>query len=34
VALTGKTASPGIFETMQVLGRDSCVNRLRRVQDM
>lgn len=32
VALTGKTASPGIFETMQVLGRESCVNRLRRVQ--
>lgn len=34
VALTGKTASPGIFETMQVLGRESCVNRLRRVQGL
>jgi len=34
VALTGKTASPGIFETMQVLGRESCVNRLRRIQSM
>ncbi len=29
VALTGRTASPGIFETMEVLGRERCVNRLR-----
>ncbi len=31
VAMTGKTASPGIFETMEVLGKQSCLNRLSRV---
>lgn len=30
VALTGKTASPGLFETMEALGRDSTLARLDR----
>ncbi|MEI8258761.1 MAG: glutamate--tRNA ligase, partial [Deltaproteobacteria bacterium] len=30
VALTGKTASPGLFEMMAVLGRDTTVYRLRK----
>jgi glutamyl-tRNA synthetase len=30
VALTGRTASPGLFETMEVMGRERTVNRLRR----
>jgi len=30
VALTGKTASPGLFETMSVLGRDEALARIRR----
>ena len=30
LALTGRTASPGLFETMEVLGRKSTVNRLGR----
>jgi len=29
VALTGKTASPGLFEVMEVLGRDATIARLR-----
>ncbi|MBU1902136.1 MAG: glutamate--tRNA ligase, partial [Proteobacteria bacterium] len=29
VALTGKTASPGIFEVMQVLGKDRVIERVR-----
>lgn len=29
VAITGKTASPGLFETMEVLGRERVVNRLK-----
>ena len=28
VACTGKTATPPLFETMEVLGRDRCVRRL------
>jgi glutamyl-tRNA synthetase len=28
VALTGKTTSPGIFEVLDVLGRDECLARL------
>ena len=28
VALTGKTASPGIFEMMEVLGKDAVVSRI------
>ena len=28
-ALTGKTVSPGLFELMSVLGKDSCLNRLK-----
>ncbi len=30
VALTGKTASPGLFETMSVLGRDESLARIKR----
>lgn len=30
VALTGKTATPPLFETMEVLGHDSCINRLKK----
>jgi len=29
VALTGRTASPGLFEVMEVLGRDRTLSRLR-----
>ena len=29
VALTGKTASPGLYEMLAVLGRDRAVSRLR-----
>lgn len=29
-ALTGKTVSPGLFELMSVLGKDSCIKRLQR----
>jgi glutamyl-tRNA synthetase len=29
VALTGRTASPGLFEVMDVLGRDRTLHRLR-----
>ena len=28
VALTGKTASPGIFEVMEVLGREKVIERI------
>ncbi len=31
VALTGKTASPGIFEVMEILGRKKVVERLAKV---
>ena len=31
VALTGKTASPGIFEVMEVLGKERCLTRIDRV---
>lgn len=30
VAITGRTASPGLFETMEVLGRERVLNRLNR----
>ena len=33
VALTGKTASPGIFEVMEVLGREKVVERIRKAVD-
>jgi glutamyl-tRNA synthetase len=33
VALTGKTATPGLFETMAVLGRDTVIRRLSRCQN-
>jgi glutamyl-tRNA synthetase len=28
-ALTGRATSPGIFDVMEVLGRDACLDRLR-----
>ena len=34
IALTGKKASPGLFETMEVLGRERVTNRLSRVLEM
>ena len=30
VALTGKTASPGIFEVMKILGKEKVVERIRK----
>jgi glutamyl-tRNA synthetase len=33
VAITGRTASPGLFETMHVLGKSQTLARLERVQD-
>jgi len=30
LALTGGTASPGLFEVMELLGRDKCIKRLKR----
>ena len=33
IALTGKTASPGIFEVMQVLGKEKIVDRIRKAVD-
>ena len=33
MALTGKTASPGIFEVMQVLGKEKTVERIKRAVD-
>ncbi|MBN2126359.1 MAG: glutamate--tRNA ligase, partial [Deltaproteobacteria bacterium] len=33
VALTGRTASPGLFEVMEVLGRDRVLSRLDRAVD-
>ena len=33
VALTGRTASPGIFEVIEVLGKDSTLSRLDRALD-
>jgi len=30
LALTGRTASPGIFEVMQILGKPVCLRRIRR----
>jgi glutamyl-tRNA synthetase len=29
-AVTGKTVSPGIFEVLEILGRDKALNRLER----
>ncbi|MCF8103941.1 MAG: glutamate--tRNA ligase [Desulfohalobiaceae bacterium] len=34
IALSGKKASPGLFETMEVLGRERVLNRLGRVLEM
>jgi len=33
VAITGRTASPGLFETMEVLGKDRVLSRLKRAAD-
>ena len=33
LAVSGTTTGPGLFELMQVLGRDACVRRLRRAAD-
>ena len=33
VAITGRTASPGLFETMEVLGKDRVLRRLKRAVD-
>jgi glutamyl-tRNA synthetase len=33
VAVTGRTASPPLFETMEVLGRDRCIARLKAALD-
>ncbi|MGI6412278.1 MAG: glutamate--tRNA ligase [Syntrophomonadaceae bacterium] len=30
LAVTGVTATPGIFEVMEVLGRDKCINRIKK----
>ncbi len=34
VAITGKTASPGLFETMEVLGKESVINRITKTLEM
>ncbi|MEW6261203.1 MAG: glutamate--tRNA ligase [Thermodesulfobacteriota bacterium] len=34
VALTGKTASPGIFEIIEILGKENVMNRLKRAVQM
>ena len=34
VALTGKTAGPGLFELMEVLGPDRMIQRLQRAKGM
>ena len=33
VALTGKTASPGLFEIMDILGKERVMDRLKRARD-
>jgi glutamyl/glutaminyl-tRNA synthetase len=33
LALTGRKASPGIFETMELIGRDECVLRLQKAME-
>jgi glutamyl-tRNA synthetase len=34
VALTGSTAGPGLFELMELLGRDRMIARLRRAKEL
>ncbi len=34
ICITGQTASPGLFETMEVLGKDRVLNRIRRALSM
>ncbi|MGB9620195.1 MAG: glutamate--tRNA ligase, partial [Armatimonadota bacterium] len=34
MALTGRTFGPGLFDLMEVIGRDRCVTRLRRAAGM
>jgi glutamyl-tRNA synthetase len=33
VAVTGSTVSPGLFESLELLGRDVSLNRIRRAAD-
>ena len=33
LALTGKSVGPGLFELAELLGRDSCLARLRRARE-
>ena len=33
IALTGKTASPGIFEIIEILGKDRVISRLKKAVD-
>jgi glutamyl-tRNA synthetase len=33
VAITGSTVSPGLFESLELLGRDASLNRIRRAAD-
>ena len=33
VALTGRTASPGIFEVMEILGKEKVLDRMNRARD-
>jgi len=34
IALTGRTVSPPLFETMEVLGREKTVSRLQKAADL
>ena len=34
VAMTGRTRSPGLFEVMQVLGKEKTLTRLREAADL
>jgi glutamyl-tRNA synthetase len=34
IAVTGKAATPPLFETMEVLGRELCRRRLRRAVEL
>ncbi len=34
IALTGKTASPGLFEIMNILGKDEVIRRLKKAEDL
>ncbi len=34
VATTGRTATPPLFDTMEILGRDRCLKRIQRAAEM